>query len=488
MSQVDERHENGDTGTASRAGVSVGVSVGVAGQPMHDEDGNLLPAFVAAVEDAVEARDADALRSLAGDIHEADLGALIEALPAELRAELISIMGQDFDFNALTEVDDAIREDILEELPNAAVALYVQDLESDDAVALLEDLPKADQEEILGAMPAIDRAALQRSLDFPEKSAGRLMQTTIVTVPPFWTVGRAIDTMRDADEAELPDEFYEIFIVDPAHRLLGNVFLDALMRARPGHKLSEIMRTDRRRVSVMDEAEEVAELFERYNLVSAPVVDEADRLVGVITVDDIVDVIRAEADQEIKNLGGVSASETLSDNVWLTTRSRFLWLFVNLVTAFIASSVLGAFEGQLQKMVALAVLAPIVASQGGNAATQTMTVVIRALATHELSRYNAGRVIGRELLVGALNGLAFGMLTGLGAAYWFGKGGLGIVIAAAMLTNLVAGALGGILVPLLLEKFDIDPAVSSSAFVTTVTDVVGYSSFLGFATLWFNLI
>ncbi len=231
----------------------------------------------------------------------------------------------------------------------------------------------------------------------------------------------------------------------------------------------------------------MAELFERYNLVSAPVVDEADRLVGVITIDDIVDVIRAEADQEIKNLGGVSASETLSDNVWLTTRSRFLWLFVNLITAFIASSVLGAFESQLQKMVALAVLAPIVASQGGNAATQTMTVVIRALATRELSRANALRIIGRELLAGALNGLAFGVLTGLCAAYWFGMGGLGVVIAAAMLTNLVAGALGGILVPLLLERFDVDPAVSSSAFVTTVTDVVGYSSFLGFATVWFKL-
>ena len=207
----------------------------------------------------------------------------------------------------------------------------------------------------------------------------------------------------------------------------------------------------------------------------------------MITIDDIVDVIRAEADQEIKNLGGVSASETLSDPMWLTARGRFLWLLVNLATAFIASSVLGAFEGQLQKMVALAVLAPIVASQGGNGATQTMTVVIRALATHELSRYNALRVIGREFLVGALNGIAFGVITGIGASLWFGFGGLGIVIAAAMLTNLVAGALGGILVPLVLDWFDIDPAVSSSAFVTTVTDVVGYSSFLGFATLWFHL-
>ncbi|MGD0634339.1 MAG: magnesium transporter [Beijerinckiaceae bacterium] len=456
-------------------------------EPIHDDEGALLPSYVAAVQAAIVMRDADRLRELAGDIHESDLGALIEALPTGQRAELISIMGRDFDFTALTEVDDTIREDILEELPAKDVALYVQDLESDDAVALLEDLDKEDQDEILQAMPPIDRAALQRSLDFPEKSAGRLMQTTLVTVPPFWTAGQAVDTMRDADEQDLPDEFFEIFVVDPGHRLLGNVFLDALMRAKPSKKLSDIMRTDRRRVKVTDEAEDVAELFERYNLVSAPVVDEADRLVGVITIDDIVDVIRAEADQEIKNLGGVSASETLSDPMWLTARSRFLWLLVNLVTAFIASSVLGAFENQLQKMVALAVLAPIVASQGGNGATQTMTVVIRALATHELSRYNAMRVIGRELVAGALNGVAFGVITGIGATIWFGMGGLGFVIAAAMLTNLAAGALGGILVPLLLDWLDIDPAVSASAFVTTVTDVVGYFSFLGFATLWFHL-
>ena len=478
MSDVDERPGNADPSAASSPPVAVA---------MHDEDGNLLGAFVAVVETAINDRDADRLRDLAGDIHESDLGALIEALPAELRAELISIMGRDFDFAALTEVDDNIREDILEELPNSAVALYVQDLESDDAVALLEDLDKADQDEILKAMPAMDRAALQRSLDCPESSAGRLMQTTVVTVPPFWTAGQAVDTMRDAEEADLPDEFFEVFVVDPGHRLLGNVFLDALMRAKPDTRLGDLMRTDRRRVSVGDDAEEVAELFERYNLVSAPVVDEAERLVGVITIDDVVDVIRAEADQEIKNLGGVSASETLSDTVWLTARNRFLWLLVNLVTAFIASSVLGAFEGQLEKMVALAVLAPIVASQGGNGATQTMTVVIRALATRELSRFNAMRVIGRELVVGALNGIAFGIITGIGASLWFGLGGLGVVIAGAMLTNLVAGALGGILVPLVLDRFDIDPAVSSSAFVTTVTDVVGYSSFLGFATLWFHL-
>ena len=453
----------------------------------HDEEGNLKPAFVESVAAAINARDRDALRDLVGDMHEADLGGLIEALPHDLRAELIAIMGRDFDFTALTEVDENIRDEIIEELPASAVALYVQDLESDDAVALLEDLDAEDQAEILDALPAMDRAALKRSLDFPENSAGRLMQTTVVTVPPFWTAGQAIDLMRNADADDLPDQFYEVFVVDPAHRFLGNVFLDALMRARPDTRLGDMMRTDRRRVPTTEPGEDVAELFERYNLVSAPVVDEGERLVGVITIDDVVDVIREEADQEIKALGGVRADETLSDRVMEIARSRFLWLFVNLITAFIASSVLDAFNGQLQKMVALAVLAPIVASQGGNSATQTMTVVIRALATRELSRLNAARVVGRELLVGALNGLAFGIITGIGAWIWFHQYGLGIVIAGAMITNLVAGALGGILTPLILEYFEIDPAVSSSAFVTTVTDVVGYSSFLGFATLWFRL-
>ena len=352
---------------------------------------------------------------------------------------------------------------------------------------MLEDLEPEDRAEILDALPPVDRAQLRRSLDYPENSAGRLMQTTFVTAPPFWTAGQAIDVMRDTDEEHLPDSFFEIFIVDPAHRLLGTVFLDTLLRARSRTSLEEIMSVDRRRVEVHADQEDVARLFERYNLVSVPVVDEGDRLVGVITIDDVVDVIQHEADASVKALGGVSESEQLSDNVWWTTRSRFVWLFVNLITAFIASSVLGLFEGSLQKMVALAVLAPIVASQGGNAATQTMTVAVRALATRELSRANAARIILREVLVGALNGAAFGLLTGVVAAYWFGLAGLGVVIALAMLTNLIAGALGGILIPQIFARFDIDPAVASGAFVTTVTDVVGFASFLGIATLWFRL-
>jgi magnesium transporter len=418
---------------------------------LRDEDGEVRRAFVAEVARAIEAGDRIALHDLAADLHQSDVGALLEALEHDERPRLIELMGSDFDFAALTEVDDKVREDILEDLP------------------------------------AVERVALQRSLDYPENSAGRLMQTTLVRAPAFWTAGQTLDHIHDVDDEELPDSFFEIFVVDPGHRLLGNVFLDRLVRAKRSARLDELMDPDRRRVHVNDDQEEVARFFERYNLISAPVVDDADRLMGVITIDDVVDVIREEASEDMGALGGVSAEEELSDTVWWTAKNRFLWLFVNLITAFMASSVIGLFEGQVEKMVALAVLVPIVASQGGNAATQTMTVAVRALATRELSRANAMRVVRRELFVGCINGLGFGLLTGLMAGAWFGLPSLGMVIGLAMLTNMIAGALGGILIPMVLDRFEADPAVSSGAFVTTVTDVVGNFSFLGIATLWFGL-
>lgn len=453
---------------------------------LYDEDGEIRRPFVEAVTEAITAHDVPALLELAGDLHEADLGALIEALDHEDRPRLIELMGREFDFAALIEVDDSVREDILDELPTETVAEGMRDLESDDAVAILEDLDREEQAEILEAMPAIDRATLQRSLDYPEYSAGRLMQTTLLTAPPFWTAGQTLDHIHDASDEDLPDSFFEVFVVDPAHHLLGNVFLDALVRAKRSARLDELM-SERHSVYVTEDQEEVARVFERYNLVSAPVTDHNGRLVGVITIDDIVDVIEEEAEEDIKALGGVRAGEELSSSVLWITRSRFTWLFVNMITAFMAASVLGLFEGQLEKMVALAVLAPIVASQGGNAATQTMTVAVRALATRELSSSNAMRVAMREVSVGMLNGLAFGVLTGIGAGVWFSSPGLGIVIGLAMVTNLIAGAVGGIMVPLTLDRLGYDPAVSSGAFVTTVTDVVGNFAFLGIATLWFGL-
>jgi magnesium transporter len=298
-------------------------------------------------------------------------------------------------------------------------------------------------------------------------------------------VGQAIDYMRETPD--LPDRFYEIYVVDKDQHWQGAVSLDVLLRARRPVPLSELTDEDRRRVSVLEDQEEVARMFGKYNLVAAPVVDTQDRLVGVITVDDVVDVIEEEADEDLKALGGVTSDEELSDSVLTIARGRFNWLLVNLATAFLASSVLGLFEGQLEKMVALAVLAPIVASQGGNAATQTMTVAVRALATRELGSSNAWRVVMRESLVGLVNGLAFAVITGIAAVAWFKIPGLGVVIGLAIICNLVAGALGGILIPMGLDRVRADPAVASGTFVTTVTDVVGFFSFLGIATLWFGL-
>jgi magnesium transporter len=437
------------------------------------------------VANAVDAGDVAALRTLVGDLHESDLGALLVALKAEQRPRLVELLGIDFDFTALTEMDDAVRDEILEELRPETVAEGVRDIESDDAVALLADMPRADRAEILDQIPALERHALTRALDYPEDSAGRRMQSEFIAVPPQWDVGQTIDYMRET--ADLPERFYELYVVDAGSRFLGAVPLDRLSRSKRQVPIADLMEAERRRVRADQDQEEVARLFQRYDLVAAPVVDADDRLVGVITFDDVHDVIEEEAEEDIKALGGVTHDEELSDTVWTIARGRFNWLLVNLATAFLASSVLGMFEGQLQKMVALAVLAPIVASQGGNATTQTMTVAVRALATRELTDANARRVVFRELMVGLFNGVAFAVITGVAAYVWFRVPGLGLVIGLAMICNLIAAALGGILIPLTLSRLRIDPAVASSPFVTTVTDVVGFFSFLSIATYWFGL-
>jgi magnesium transporter len=453
--------------------------------PMRDEDGEIRHQFVQQVSRAIHAAETPFLRAVVAELHEADLGDLIAALEPNDRVSLVELTGTDFDFSALNEVDDTVREEILEELEPATVAEGVRELESDDAVELLEGLDEADKDEILEKLPASERDVLERSLECPENSAGRRMQTEFITVPPDWTAGQAIDYMHDTPD--LPDRFYEIYAVDRAQHWQGAVPLDALLRARRSVPLADLIDEDRRRVSVLDDQEEVARLFGKYNLVAAPVVDTENRLVGVITIDDVVDVIEEKADEDLKALGGVTSREELSDSVWTIARGRFNWLLVNLATAFLASSVLGLFEGQLEKMVALAVLAPIVASQGGNAATQTMTVAVRALATRELGSNNAFRVVMREGLVGLVNGLAFAIITGVAAVAWFRIPALGVVIGLAIICNLVAGALGGILIPMVLERVRADPAVASGTFVTTITDVVGFFSFLGIATLWFGL-
>lgn len=452
---------------------------------MRNEDGEIRHEFIEELAHAIEAADSAALRACVADLHEADLGDLIAALAPDDRVRLVELTGRDFDFSALNEVDETVREEILDELLPETVAEGVRELESDDAVELLETLDQEEQEEILEKLPLKERVALERSLLYPENSAGRRMQTEFIAVPQDFTVGQAIDYMRDTPD--LPARFYEIYVVDKDQHWQGAVPLDVLLRARRPVPLTELTDEDRRRVSVLEDQEEVARMFGKYNLVAAPVLDTQDRLVGVITVDDVVDVIEEEADEDLKALGGVTSDEELSDTFLTIARGRFNWLLINLATAFLASSVLGLFEGQLEQMVALAVLAPIVASQGGNAATQTMTVAVRALATRELGSSNAWRVVIRETLVGLINGVAFAVITGIAAVAWFKIPGLGIVIGLAMICNLIAGALGGILIPMALERVRADPAVASGTFVTTVTDVVGFFSFLGIATLWFGL-
>ncbi|MCK0210005.1 magnesium transporter [Starkeya koreensis] len=451
--------------------------------PEHDADPIETPGFVEAVAGAIERRDVATLKTIVADLHETDLARLLEALPAPDRPAMIELLGADFDFTALTELDETVRLQILEELPRQTVVEGMRDLESDDAVYILEDLDDAEKQAILADLPIPERAALQRSLDYPEESAGRRMQTEFIALPPFWTVGQALDYIGETEG--LPDVFFEVFVVDPSYRLDGSVPLDRLLRTKRGVKLGEVVTPDRHVVKATDDQENVARVFERYNLISAPVVDEGGRLVGVLTIDDIVDVIQEEADEDLKALGGVAGDEELSDSFWYIAKSRFSWLLLNLIAANIASFVISLFEDELHRMVALAVLMPIVASQGGNAGTQTMTVAVRALATRELRPSNARRVVARELLVGLFNGVVFAVIMAVVVFARFGIADLGFVIGLAMIINLVAAALGGILIPLLLDRLKVDPAVSSGPFVTTVTDVVGFFAFLGIASLWF---
>ncbi|MDP3407950.1 magnesium transporter [Bosea sp. (in: a-proteobacteria)] len=451
-------------------------------RPIRDEDGAIDAGLVEQVSQALLLSDLTTLRAVVSDMHAADLGALIEALDAEERTRLISQLGRDFDFTALTEVDDSIREEILETLSAQTVAEGVRDLDTDDAVYILEDLDEADKNEVLDRLTPAERIVLQQGLDYPEGSAGRRMQSEILAVPAFWTVGQTIDHLRQTDN--LPERFFEILVADPAHHFVGSVPLDRLLRTQRPVAIATLVDEDSRAVKATDDIEDVARLFQRYNLIATPVVDEAERLVGVITIDDIVDVIEDAADDDVKQLGGVRADEELSDPVRQIARSRFSWLFINLFTSFLAAAVMSLFEAQLSQVVALAILAPVVASQGGNAATQTMTVAVRALATQELGSWNLRRFITRELIVGLINGVGFAVITGCVAALWFGSQGLGVVIAIAMVVNLMAAAVAGVAIPVILDRFEVDPAIASGTFVTTVTDVVGFFSFLGVAAIW----
>ena len=412
-----------------------------------------------------------------------DLADVIELLTPEARVRLIEAQGTTFDFEVLSELDPSVRDQLTEALPNELLARAVNALDSDDAAYVIEHLDADDRREILSQLPTVDRAALERNLDYPEETAGRLMQAEFVAVAPYWTVGYLIDTMREAAPDALPQTFTEFFVVDPSFKVLGAVDISRLLRTKRHVKIEEIMNRDRTVVLATADQTEVARQFRRYDLMSAPVVDANQRLVGVVTVDDVVEVIDEEAEHEMKALGGVG-DERLSDSLRQIAPNRFSWLFVNLLTAILASAVIKVFDATIEHMVALAVLMPIVASMGGNAGTQTMTVAVRALATGELGAANVVRVVVRETAVGLFNGVMFATLMAVVVLLYYGSGKLGGVIAGAMIINMLAAALAGIFVSLALDRYGFDPAVSSTVFVTTVTDVVGFFAFLGLASLW----
>jgi magnesium transporter len=451
-------------------------------EAVRDEWGDFLPDFVSAVHDALARDDAKTVRAKVKDLHAADLADLIEFLAQTDRVRLIGALGKSFDVEALAELDTGVRDELMEALEPDVIASAIKKLDTDDAVYLIEELDREDRAEILSKVSKQDRATLARALDYADGTAGRLMQTEYVSVLQDWTVLKVFDHARSAKG--LPENFVEIYVVNDDNHLVGAVPLSRLLRANRDKKISAIMDQDQIVFRVNDDQHDVAYKFEQYNLVSAAVTDEGGKLVGMVMVDDMLDVIQESASEDILHLGGVGSEDGVAANVWETTRSRFLWLFVNLLTAIAASWVISWFDATIEQMVALAILMPIVASMGGNAGTQTMTVAVRALATHQLGPVNALKVTMRECSVGLLNGVLFAVLIGLFAWAWFGMSGLGIVIAAAMVINLLAAALAGILVPLALDHFEIDPAIASGAFVTTVTDVVGFFAFLGLAAVW----
>jgi magnesium transporter len=449
---------------------------------IYTEDGSVRHDFLTMVGAAIADRDVIFLRRNVGRLHISELGDVLEAILPEQRMALINLLGDEFDLAALTEVDEAIRLEIVEQIPNDEIAAAIGDLDSDDAVYILEDLNKEDREEILAKLPFTERVRLRRALDYPESSAGRRMQSEFVAVPPFWTVGQCIDYMRD--DEDLPESFSQIFVIDPTFKLMGAVDLDKILRTRRTVKIEDIMRETTHPVPADMDQEEAAQLFQQYDLLSAAVVDDNGRLVGVLTIDDVVDVIQEEAEEDLLRMGGVG-DEELSDSIQTTSKLRVPWLLVNLLTAFLAASVVSYFSATIEKIVALAVLMPIVAGMGGNAGTQTMTITVRALATKSLDIHNGGRIIRREFVVGVLNGLIFGILIGVIARFWFHDWDIAGIIMSAMLINMMAAAIAGIIIPMILERVGADPAVSSAVFVTTVTDMTGFMSLLGIATWWY---
>ncbi|KIN64325.1 Magnesium transporter [Sulfitobacter noctilucicola] len=450
--------------------------------PEEDEAQNyqLEPRTVASILYAVEIDDRARLIELMEPLHAADIADLLEQISVFERSRLIRLYDKEFDGEILSELDESIREEVIEVLTPQVLSQAVRELDSDDVVDLIEDLEDDQQEAILGALEEADRAAVEQALSWPEYSAGRLMQREVVMAPEHWSVGEAIDHLRGTPEQDLPDQFYHIVMVDPRGHPVGNVTLGKLMRSKRATKLRDLLEETFQIIPAMQDEGDVAYAFNQYHLISAPVVDDEGRLIGIITIDDAMAVLDEEHEEDILRLAGVGES-SLSDRVIETTKQRLPWLAVNLVTAIAASMVISQFEVAIAQIVALAVLMPIVASMGGNAGTQSLTVAVRAIATKDLTGSNVWRVIRRECLVGLINGVIFAVVMGIVGIIWFGSPALGYVIAVAMVINMVVAGLAGTGIPILLERVGVDPALASGAFVTTVTDVVGFFAFLGLA-------
>ncbi len=453
----------------------------VAAETQLDEDDRLKPEFVRAVLDAVGAGDAEAAHALVEPLHPADLADLFELTPGDERGALAHAVSDLLDADVFAEMNDYVREDLIDALEPQEVADLAAELDTDDAVAIIEDLDADDQREVLRAMEPDDRAAIEEALSYPEESAGRLMQRDLVAVPEHWTVGDVLDYLRGDDE--LTTDFWEVFVVDPAHKPVGTCALSWILRTPRGIAVGDVMQREQTLIPVDMDQEEVALRFQKYALISAAVTDASGRLVGMITVDDIVHIIQQEAGEDITTLAGAGEGD-INEPIRLTVRTRITWLVVNLGTAMLAASIVGLFQGEIARFALLAVLMPIVSGMGGNAGTQTLAVVVRALATNQLTSSNTVRMVGREFAIAIANGTTLALLIGLGSYIIFHNAPLSIVFGLAMVVNNIVAGLSGVLVPVTLDRLDIDPAVSSAVFVTMMTDCMGFFSFLGLALLW----
>ena len=453
----------------------------IKGNNLKEEFTPFDPSLISDVMDALDSSDRSKIIILTKDLSAADIADIINLIPRSEVGNFISFIESDFNPEILSELDENIREEVINLLGHSYVAEVLQKLETDDAVHVIEDLEEGDKKLILNKIPKIEREELELSLNYPEYSAGRLMSVDFVALNPNINVGEAIDFLRL--DNDLPIEFYEIYLIDSSSQPIAAISLSNVIRSSREKSLKSLQSHELITISGEMDRELVAYQFERFDLVSAPVIDEVGKLIGVITADDIVEVLKDEAGEDIKLLGGVG-DEDITDNVIQASKGRFSWLFINLITAILASMVIGLFDGTIEEMVALAILMPIVASMGGNAGTQTLTIAVRSLSTRDLIPLNYKRIINREILVSFLNGVLFALILGILSAFWFGNFALGGVLAIAMVLNMVVAGFAGIIIPLILNKLGIDPALASSVFVTTVTDVVGFFSFLGLAAIF----